>query len=103
MSFKLNRLTSINVTNTPQLLFSSVNINRNFYRFSVPNTATSNVLVMALPAGTAAPTQADILAGFDWNVAPGQSVEDGLRESDIWVCLLNVSGTVAIIPKEGIV
>lgn len=103
MSVKLNRLTSIAVTSVPQLLFPSVNINRNFYRFSVPSTASSNILVMSLPAGSATPTQADMILGFDWNVGNGQSVEDHIRESDIWVCLLNTSGSVAIIPKEGIV
>lgn len=90
----------ITVSATPQKLFTTNAQNRLSYRIFVPRVSPVAVLVMALPAGSSAPTQATMLAKADFSVAPGSTLEDNIPNTfDIWI-VSETSGTVTITGKE---
>ena len=101
MSYKLNRLSPVSISNTPVVVFSGSAYTKIFYRLYWPATATNNLLVMSLPVGSATPTQNDLIVGADFNLSSGQTVQDDVREVDIWMCHAGTSGSVSVIPKEG--
>ncbi len=92
--------TAITVSATPQKLFTTNSKGRLAYRVYVPKTSTVSVMVLALLAGTSAPSQATVLADADFSVTPGTTLEDSISELyDIWI-VSESSTTVVVKGKE---